>query len=347
MITGSSNPSTAAARAKSRKSSLIDRTRMRQLIQQTPEQLAASVADAGYRNEVDIYAAKHSGSDLIEMALTHNLEKELTSVMKFCSGRLKEQVRIYAERFSYQNAKIVLRAISTGASLEEVTHAVLPEENEINKSWIEIISNSDTLADAASAMKGLPLSKALTEIAEDAELSVYEDALDLHYFESAINAAKGMDLSDRILRNHLQMEIDHRNILNILEARNLGLDDEVLRAALIPGGRLINNSQLNSASTVDSNGLLEILRRSSRFDAAGFESALQESINLRTLDPVVLWLQEREQKDLQRMSYLHPLSALPVINFISLKVKEVNDLRLIVRGVSAGLSVEVLEAHIL
>jgi vacuolar-type H+-ATPase subunit C/Vma6 len=47
------------------------------------------------------------------------------------------------------------------------------------------------------------------------------------------------------------------------------------------------------------------------------------------------------------MSYLHPLSALPVINFISLKVKEVNDLRLIVRGVSAGLSVEVLEAHIL
>ena len=347
MITGSSNPSTAAARAKSRKSSLIDRTRMRQLIQQTPEQLAASVADSGYRNEVDIYAARHTGSDLIEMALTHNLEKELTSVMKFCSGRLKEQVRIYAERFSYQNAKIVLRAISTGASLEEVTHAVLPEENEINKSWIEIISNSTTLAEAASAMKSLPLGKALAGLDEDAKLSVYEDALDLHYFDSALRAAKGMDLSDRVLRNHLQMEIDHRNILNILEARSLGIDNEVLRAALIPGGRLINNSQLNSASTADANGLLEILRRSSRFDVAGLEESLQESKRLRTLDPVVLWLQEREQKDLQRMSYLHPLSALPVINFISLKVKEVNDLRLIVRGVSAGLPAEVLEAHIL
>ena len=347
MIRGSSNPSMAAARAKSRKSSLIDRTRMRQLIQQTPEQLAASVADSGYRNEIDIYAARHTGSDLIEMALTHNLEKELASVMHFCSGRLKEQVRIYAGRFSYQNAKIVLRAISTEASIEEVTHAVLPEENEINAYWIDMIRDSNTLAEAASAMRRLPLGKALSDIDEEADLSTYEDALDLHYFRSALSAVKGMDPSDRVLRNHLQMEIDHRNILNILEARNLGMSDEDLRSALIPGGRLISSNQLNSASTADSNGLLEMLRRFSGFDAAGLEEVMQESTRLRTLDPVVLWLHEREQKYLQRMSYLHPLSALPVINFISLKVKEVNNLRLIVRGVSAGLPAEVLEAHIL
>ena len=142
MITGSSNPSTAAARAKARKSNLIDRTRLRQLIQQSPDQLATSVADSGYRSEIDIYAAKHSGSDLIELALTQNLENELVSVLKVCTGKLKEQVRIYAERFTYQNAKTVLRAISTKADLEEVAHAVLPEENVCNTSWLNIISNS-------------------------------------------------------------------------------------------------------------------------------------------------------------------------------------------------------------
>ena len=143
MITGSSNPSTAAARAKARKRNLIDRNRLRQLIQQTPEQLAVSVADSGYRAEIDIYAAKHSGSDLIEVALTQNLENELVSVLKVCTGKLKEQVRIYAERFTYQNAKTVLRAISTKASVEDVAHAVLPVENECNTSWLNIISNSD------------------------------------------------------------------------------------------------------------------------------------------------------------------------------------------------------------
>jgi len=47
------------------------------------------------------------------------------------------------------------------------------------------------------------------------------------------------------------------------------------------------------------------------------------------------------------MSYLHPISALPIIHYVSAKVQEVEDLRLIVRGRLAGLSTEVLEAHVL
>ena len=50
---------------------------------------------------------------------------------------------------------------------------------------------------------------------------------------------------------------------------------------------------------------------------------------------------------MKRMSYLHPVSALPVIHYVAMKVQEVNDLRFIVRGRLAGLSNEVIEAHIL
>ena len=50
---------------------------------------------------------------------------------------------------------------------------------------------------------------------------------------------------------------------------------------------------------------------------------------------------------MQRMSYLHPVSALPIIHYVAMKVQEVMDLRLIVRGRLAGLSAEVLEAHVL
>lgn len=347
MITGSSNPSTAAARAKARKRNLIDRNRLRQLIQQTPEQLAVSVADSGYRAEIDIYAAKHSGSDLIEVALTQNLENELVSVLKVCTGKLKEQVRIYAERFTYQNAKTVLRAISTKASVEDVAHAVLPVENECNTSWLNIISNSDSLSEATELMNKFPLSKAFTKLDADAPLSEYEDALDRHYFEKALASVNDKDVADKFLRKHLQMEIDHRNIINLFESHNMGLSSENIRSILLDGGKLIPTAQLNNAANTDDNGVLDILRRSSRFDCNGLEEALKEAKNLRTLDPVVMWLHGREKKDLTRMSYLHPLSALPVIHYISLKVQEVTDLRLIVRGVTAGLSAEVLEAHIL
>ena len=77
----SKNDAYVATRAKSRKKSLIDSTRMRQLLQQTPEQLSISIADSGYRNEIDLYASGFQGSDLVEAALTHNLENELSNIL--------------------------------------------------------------------------------------------------------------------------------------------------------------------------------------------------------------------------------------------------------------------------
>ena len=68
------NTAYVAARAKSRRASLMDRTRLRQLIQQTPDQLTVAVADSGYRTEIDLYAGHFSGGDLVEAALTHNLQ---------------------------------------------------------------------------------------------------------------------------------------------------------------------------------------------------------------------------------------------------------------------------------
>ena len=79
----------------------------------------------------------------------------------------------------------------------------------------------------------------------------------------------------------------------------------------------------------------------------GFQQVISTSDEERTLDPVITWLRNRESAQMQRMSYLHPISALPVIHYVSAKIQEIEDLRLIVRGRMAGLSTEVLEAHVL
>jgi vacuolar-type H+-ATPase subunit C/Vma6 len=80
---------------------------------------------------------------------------------------------------------------------------------------------------------------------------------------------------------------------------------------------------------------------------AGFEKALSDAHATRSLDPVITWMKAREANMMRRMSYLHPVSALPIIHYVAMKVQEVTDLRLIVRGRMAGLSAEVLEAHVL
>ena len=92
---------------------------------------------------------------------------------------------------------------------------------------------------------------------------------------------------------------------------------------------------------------MDLLRQSNNFDFDAFQNNMSISEEERTLDPVITWLRERENAQMQRMSYLHPISALPIIHYVSAKVQEVEDLRLIVRGRLAGLSTEVLEAHVL
>ena len=133
---GSSNISNAGARAKTRKASLIDGTRIRQLLQQGTDSIGASIGEFGYRQEMDLYSTRMSGSDAIEAALTHNLDNDLNSVLGFCQGNLRDLVAIYVERFQYEKVKTVLRSVSKGASDEMIADQILPEENPSNAHWV-------------------------------------------------------------------------------------------------------------------------------------------------------------------------------------------------------------------
>ena len=110
------------------------------------------------------------------------------------------------------------------------------------------------------------------------------------------------------------------------------------------GGGKISKAVLKTASLADSNeGVLEALCRAPSFDDNGFDDAIQASAT--SLDPVVTLLQEQRNSMMRRFSYLNPLSAFPVIHYIESKVLEVQNIRLLVRGKAAGLSDEVIEAH--
>ena len=300
------NTAYVAARAKSRKSSLMDRTRLRQLIQQSPDQLTVAVADNGYRAEIDLYAGHFTGGDLVEAALTHNLQSELSKILNLCNGKVRGIVEIYTNRFEYQNAKVVLRAVDNEVDIKKVSHSILPEQSEINTPWLKIIEESNTIRDAVEQMRRLSFGKTLLAVGEEEGLQKYEDVLDRHYFKRSLGMLQSGSPDIRILRNHLCAEIDHRNIINILEGQAFGLSSEEITEALIPGGRLIADRNFSQASN-SRDGLLDVLRLSSKFDSDGFQTVISESDEKRTLDPVITWLRELENAQMQRMSYLHPI----------------------------------------
>jgi V/A-type H+-transporting ATPase subunit C len=339
---GRSNMANASARAKARKAGLIDSTRMRQLLQQGPDTIGTSIAEFGYRNEIDLYAGRFSGADLIEAALNHNLDTDFNSVMGFCQGKLKGMVAVYVERFSYHNAKTVLRAIHSGASIEMVSGQVLPEENSNNSYWLDIIRNCNTLGDAVNAMSGSSWGYALSKLDADSNLQEMEDALDTAYYSDALSSIKGPD-GHPLLERYIRTEIDHRNIINQFRGLRQGIIGENRDTLMVTGGK-INKAALKAASQAESNeAILETLRRAPSFDDTGFEEALQASSI--SLDPVVTLLQEQRRNMMRRFAHLNPISAFPIIHYIESKVLEVQNIRLLVRGKAAGLPDEVIEAH--
>ena len=336
------------SRAKARRQKLADRARLRQLINQSVDQLTVAVGDIGYRNEIDLYAGKLSGGDLVEAALTHNLEAELTEIVNMANNTIRPLIEIYTSRFEYQNAKAVFRAIHNEVSVEEVGNSILPELNDVNTPWLKVVESCDDMKSAAALMRRKSFGSALARVPENGTLSEYEDALDRHYYASAQRAllqSKGAPA--RFLSRLFAAEIDHKNIVNILEASAVGISNEQLVSLLIPGGRLIPKRAFSTIATSGRNGMMDLLRAGDKFDMAGFETVLAEAEAGRSLDAVITWVKAREYEMMQRMSYLHPVSALPIIHYVAMKVQEVMDLRLIVRGRLAGLSPEILEAHVL
>ena len=270
------NTAYVASRAKSRRKKLADLARMRQLINQSTDQLTASVSSMGYADEVNLYAGKLTGADLVEAALTHNLEAELLDILKMCNGKIRDIVEIYTSRFEYQNAKVVLRSVVNEVSMEKVSNSILPDLNEINTPWLKIIETADDLRSAALQMRRKPFGSDLKALPEDARLSEYEDALDRHYFKSALKSLKANNPATRYLKDYLAMEIDHRNMLNILESDSIGISSEETSKLLIPGGKILPSRSFSTIAAGGKSALTDILRTSARFDMAHFEMLLDE-----------------------------------------------------------------------
>ena len=341
---GRSNVYNAAARAKARKASLIDSTRMRQLVQQGPDSIGASIGEMGYRSEMNLYASRMAGADAIEAALFHNLDNDLAGVMRFCQGNLKSLVAIYVERFEYEKAKTVLRAVNGGASDEIIETQILPSENPRNASWLNIVRNTEGLQEAVEAMSGTPWGQTLSRLDGEPSLEDMENALDMQYFSDALKSVRGKDGGPRLLR-YLRMEIDHRNVINQLRAIRMEVTTEKRQSMVIPGGRIDSGTMRQTCQSESDDELIETLRRSGSFDDSGFDEAMAESETLGSLDPYAELLSHHRHAVLKRFSHLSPVSPFPIIYYIERKSLEVRNLRLLVRGKAVGLPNEVLEAH--
>jgi V/A-type H+-transporting ATPase subunit C len=346
MWLGRANWANAAARARSRRSRLLDRTRIRQLLKLEPDGIANTIGDAGYRADMDLYGHRLSGAELVEAALSHNLDREVHEVDRFCNGELADIVDVWALRIDFNKAKAVLRAVKSEADSSRVGEGALPAENPHNARWISIIDSSSNLAEAASSIEKMKIgTRIFSDVPPESGLAEYEDALVRSYYRQALKSIPSRG-PHACLKRYLRMEIAHRDVLNVMRAMRQGLSNEKRAQIFVPGSGLSKATEKALLAAQNSDDVLAALRRTPSFDDEGLEAALAQVNSGFSLDPVVDLFHHKRSELLLRFSHLNPISGVPIVYYIERKLLEVENLRLLVRGKAAGLPEEIIEAHL-
>ena len=331
-----SNYAYVATRARSRRSRLIPSESYSQLLNLGNSEIARYIQDLEYRSEIDRYGSKLSGADLIEVALVDNLAKDVGDFLNFSTGKLKEILQVYAERYRVDNLKNILRGINQGMKKDDLEKLVCPLNSRDERLYYRLF-DSRSIEDMIQSLEGTSYHSALSvalEARSTDSLQPLEDSLDKLYYDKLVSNLPSGGEDVEIYRNFVQLKVDIANLKTVLRMRHRQISGH--SELFIDGGTLNLDTLSNTKSVSDI--LLSI-------EGTKFYEILESVLNDETLDlnKCVKSLDKYLTKKTKRFSYIYPLSVLPVLDYLLKKEREVYNLRAIVRGKQAGLDSKVLE----
>ena len=344
-VSEGSNVEYVSARVRARRAKLYGEEEYRNLVRMGPGEIARFMEESAYEEEINRLGARHDGVDLIEYALNANLARNFDDLLRWCEGRLYDQVARYLRKFDAWNVKTLLRGVYADADAQTIQDDLIPA-GELEARFLEGLVELGSVVEVVEALSGTsfgdPLAEALDDFEETGLLVPLENAVDRAYYERLMGDVAGGDRATELYVEFLQAEIDFRNVRNALRIARSGADIDVSEY-YIEGGRLFDPTELRTlAGSPDD--LIARLRDSTYGDELEVAlDQLEESESLigfeHALDAALLEYSSH-------LSYVYPLSVCPVLAYVLAKEQEVNNIRAIARGREAGLSPEEIESEL-
>ncbi len=211
-----------SAYLRAKEKNLLDRERLhRMAAAPTAAEAAKVLVECGYPDLPDATDAA------IEEAFSTRREAVFSDVEKLLPE--KDIAAIFRLRYDYHNAKVLVKAEASGADRTEllsssgrVSHEVLAEAFR-QDDW-KRVPNA-----LAAAMR-----EARSTLARTGNPQLADMGLDKAWYAEAFSLAAGLS-SDFCVR-YLRFSVDVANLRSAVRCRRGGMDEGVLRAALIPGG---------------------------------------------------------------------------------------------------------------
>ena len=330
------------ARVKSKKASLLKDDAYSKMLMMSLPEISRFISESGYQKEITELTGRYSGVDLIEHATYINMARLFRSVLDSSEGDLKEMIASDLKRWDIWNLKVILRGRSYGVTADEIKEDLVPA-GMLDLERLEKLMGFETDEDILAAyqkMTGVSIpSDVLSKYKEDRNIAVIEDCLDKIYYEKLLLSIDPSSRAKRLFQDFIRNEIDITNLETILKLKKENVPGDVILTYVVPGGKLIDKklaAQLANAESVSA--------MAGDLSQLEFYEDIKDALDdAKPLREIVAALNRYHVSQANTFSHLYPLSVIPVIDFMIHKENEVNNIRIIARGLESGLDKEVIK----
>jgi V/A-type H+-transporting ATPase subunit C len=325
------------ARVRAKRAYLLSHETYDKLLMMDIHEITRYLGESRYKKEITELSLNYTGFELIELALNRNMAEVFHEILEFSEGDLSIMLSAFLEREDIQNIKTMLRGKTYNAKTEEIMRAIRPAGKYPEQYWRDIIQKSKTLEETIENLKRNEYYDLLRTLQEEwrTNLAECENKLERQYFDNLLHSVKTRSEANALFVDFIRHEIDIINLKTLLMTKYKSVEPDKISTMMLPNGAIKEKTMKRLIQTDDFTVLLEELQKQQ------ISEAIKDQIGTITqtgsLSHVIRALEKEYLKRVTKSSYLHPLSILPVIDYLTRKRIEVENLRILARGKEKGL----------
>lgn len=308
------------------------------------EEVTRALSSTSYREDIDALFPLYKNPELLEMAINRHLIKKNKIALFAPPPMARDILRAYFSKWDIENIKSILSSKLLGYTLKEsetflVSFRDIPMGifgGNLTHDDYKVLLSQDSIESMVSYLSRFGYGSYILQYMEDyrktGDLSMLMSTLDAYFYINLIGSLKFYNGDEGPLIRYFREEIDVRNIMVILKAKDLDVSYDRIVRSLIPMGNfsLSNLEEINS-----SDGMEEVVQKIR--DRYNLEDALASYKETGSISKF-----ELDMKKAVYDKYIETLSsqALSIGSIFSLILKaerERENLRAVVIGKSYGL----------
>jgi len=203
-----------------------------------------------YGEEIKKAASIYQGPSLLEVALNRHLVMVNKIILESAPFSGKNAVRAYLSKWDLFNIELILSSKMMGRTITETESMLVSSRNipagiaagNIPHDEIKIILSESGVEAVVNKLAkydyGVELMKYLDEFQKTGDLGPMMSAMHASYYQKLLESLKFFQGDEGTIRELIRAEIDKKNILNLLKAKESDVDKELVVGHLVEGGRI-------------------------------------------------------------------------------------------------------------